>query len=119
MMKMATCSNTLQSPEGDPIVGSLIEIHLIWNRREQRVPTDNANNVMILGTYAAYTDSNGEWSVDLTPNDDITPDDSVYRVIERVPPGKQAFTYYISVPSGATPDYWVGDLLVDAPSYVQ
>lgn len=114
---MTTVFNTIVMPDSEKISGVLVEVDLIWNRRVQRVPTDDNSQSMVLGRYVTYTDDQGYWEVDLVPNSDIAPSDSVYRVTERIPPGKRPFTYYIDVPSEDT-QQWIGDLLTSEPSYV-
>lgn len=117
---MTTVFNNIVTPDGEPIVGAKVEVALVWNKNVQRVAKDDANNVMLMGRYATITDSNGRWEVNLVANDDVSPAGSAYKVTERTPPGKTPNIYYIEVPTeGATPtSQWLGDLLVETPSYV-
>lgn len=116
---MTTVFNVIQSPDGEAISAN-VEVKLVWDKQTQRVATDDVNSVMLMGRYATVADITGRWEVDLVPNDEISPAGSVYKITERVPPGKTPIIYYIEVPvEAATPvDQWLGDLLVDAPSYV-
>ncbi len=115
---MTTVFNNLVTPDGEPLENARVEVRLVWNKHDQRVATDQTANVIIYGVWAVRTDENGRWEVELTPNEDITPD-SVYKIIERVPPGETKYAYFIEVPGElATPvDNWVGDILVDEPTY--
>ena len=117
---MTTVYNVIQSPDGEALVASPVEIKLVWDKSIQLVATDNANSVMLLGRYVTRTSVSGRWEVGLVPNDEISPVGSVYQITERVPPGKQAVTYFFEVPvESATPvDVWLGTILVDRPSYV-
>lgn len=116
---MTTVFNTIYSPDGEPIAGANVEVRLLWNKSVQAIAKDDANNRVILGRWATVTDADGEWSVDLLPTEDISPANTVYKIIERVRPGKETFIYYITVPAeDATPTpQWIGDLLTSTPSF--
>jgi hypothetical protein len=116
---MTIITNTIHAPDGEAIPSALVEVQLLWDKNDQRIAKDDDAQVVLMGVYATYTNQDGEWSVSLTPNASVTPADTVYRVIERVPPGKTTYVYYIEVPvDTATPaPVWIGDILVDKPSY--
>ena len=75
-------------------------------------------DLLIHGSYRTVADNDGFWEItNVYPNEVITPADSVYKITETfADDSSQAF--YISIPDGATPNYWVGDLLVAEPDYV-
>lgn len=116
---MTTVFNTIHSPDGEPISNANVEVRLLWNKSVQAIAKDDTANRVILGRWATVTDADGEWTVDLLANADISPANTVYKIIERVRPGKETFVYYITVPAdGATPvAQWIGDLLTDTPSF--
>jgi hypothetical protein len=114
---MATVSNTIVDPSGVDIESAKIKITLVWDKDLSAVIKDDAAQVLIAGAYSANTDSDGEWTVELEPNENLTPLGSLYRVSETVSPGDRKTVYYIDVPDGATPVYWVGDILASSPSY--
>lgn len=83
----ATGSPTLTNPL--PLVGAQIQVQLNYNLVNSISPTTNLQTLTVLTT----TDNNGQWSVNLVPNTNINPANTVYTVTT---PTKR---YDISVPS--------------------
>lgn len=113
---MATVYNTIERPDGTTASNAKVEVHLIWDADTSPIARIADEEKVVSGVYSTRTNASGYWSVDLTANDDITPD-SVYKVIERTGLGEDAAEYYITVPDNATPTFWVGDILTTEPSY--
>ena len=113
---MATVFNTIETPNGDAAADAKIEVHLVWDADTSPIARLTGEQKVVSGVYSTRTNASGYWSVDLNPNDDITPT-SVYKVVERTGFGEDATTYWILVPDNATPTFWVGDILTTEPSY--
>ena len=114
---MATVFNNIDKVAGDPQISALVTIELVWDKRVSPVAKIEDEDTMVQGYYGTGTDDDGRWSVSLTANDEITPADSVYKILERISQGDVTTEYYISVPQGATAVYWSGDLIVEAPEW--
>lgn len=114
---MALVFNTVRAPDGTPI-RTKVEIRLVAGPD----PTDPGflvdDHVTILGRWASGADDNGYWSVELEPNVSISPSNTYYQVIERYPPGNATTRYFIRVPDGATPSYWIGNILIVDPAAI-
>ena len=113
---MATIFNNIERVAG-AAESALVTITLMWDTTVSPVAKVEDEDAMIQGSYGTSTDLDGNWSVALTANDDITPVDSVYKITERITQGNATTTYYVSVPNNATPTFWVGDILVDEPAW--
>lgn len=113
---MATIYNTIEKTAGVPRGDISVSIELVWDTSES--PVAYSDSIMIKGPFISRTDASGTWEVDeIVDNDSITPIDSLYQITESI--DSEEVVYYISVPSGATPTFWVGDLLVtDLPTWV-
>lgn len=107
---MATVTNTIKLPGGITPTSAAVEIELVASTTAKAAGWVTATDVTILATYRP-TVTDGAWSADLTPNADITPSGTVYRINEYAN-GKR-YTHHISVGSGGGT---VHDLLVDAPA---
>lgn len=110
---MALIYNVITKVAGDPQIQTLVEISLSWDHDVSPIAYESSNEVSVRGPWRALTDSAGFWSVELTPNSDITPT-SVYKVTEIVPDGEVA-TYFIDLQSDD--DAWVATILVDTPAW--
>ena len=107
---MATVTNTIKLPGGITPTSAAVEIELVASTTTKAAGWVTATDVTILAAYRP-TVTAGAWTADLTPNADITPSGTVYRINEYAN-GKR-YTHYIEVgPGGGT----VHDLLVDAPA---
>jgi hypothetical protein len=102
---------TIEDPSGNPLRRAYVEA---------RVAVDDATHVYrpadevsLVSRSNGYTDSNGRWELDLAPNEDLTPANTVYEVIEAPQTGRFRVSY-ILVPDEAGP-LWLEDLLVDPP----
>jgi len=115
---MATIFNNVDRVAGDPLSSVLVTIVLLWDTTLSPIAKIEAEDTIVRGTYGTTTDLDGHWEVDLVPNDEITPADSVYKITERLSTSNESVTYYVSVPNSATPTSWIGDILVEAPSWI-
>lgn len=115
---MATVYNNIDKVAGNPYVSVVVSIELLWDTSDSLVAKIEADETMVRGTYGTETDADGHWEVDgIVPNDEITPANSVYKVTER-DASNNSISYYISVPSAATPTSWIGDIIVDTPDWI-
>ncbi len=108
--------NNVRTPDGQPI-NTKVTIRLIAGPSFEPGYLVESQ-VEILGVWSSQSDDTGRWAVELEPNADITPEGTYYEVIERYPPGNRTTKYFIRVPDGATPNYWVGDILIHDPQAV-
>jgi hypothetical protein len=109
---MATVTNTIKLPDGTAPDHAAVEIELVASASGHAAGWITATDVTVLST-ARPTVAAGAWSAALTPNADIDPAGTVYRVTEHV--GRNRYENYIEVDSdGGT----VHDLLVDPPASV-
>jgi len=107
---MATVTNTIVLPGGGVPTHCAVEIELIASESGAAAGWVTATDATILAKYRPAVTS-GAWSADLTPNDDIDPAGTVYRVTEYV--DKTRVINYIEVGSGGGA---VHDLLTSGPS---
>lgn len=109
---MATVTNTVKLPDGSTPDRVDVVIELVASTTGKAAGWITASDVTIEATVRP-TVTNGAWTASLTPNADITPSGSVYKVTEYV--DKTRYTHYITVGSGGGSLF---DLLVDAPASV-
>jgi hypothetical protein len=114
---MATVYNNIDNVAGDPLASVVVSITLLWDTSVSSIATQDAEERLIRSSYGTETDDDGYWEVNLIPNTEITPDDSVYKITEKLTSDSTTLTYYISVPDQATPTSWVGDILVEQPAW--
>lgn len=107
---MATVTNTIKLPDGTAPTYAAVEIELIAAASGHAAGWVNATDVTVLSV-ARPAVTAGAWSAALTPNADIDPADTVYRVNEYV--DRTRYVHYIDVGSGGGT---VHDLLVDPPA---
>lgn len=108
---MATIFNTLTDPSGNPLARAYVEARVaVEDTTHVYRP---AQEVSLASRSRAYTDANGRWELDLTANSEITPDNTVYEILE-VPQAGSFRISYIVVPTGSGV-HWLEDLLVDPP----
>lgn len=106
---MATVTNTIKLPDGTTPSYATVVIELVASTTNRAAGWITASDATILSV-ARPTVTAGAWTASLTPNADITPSGTVYKVTETA--DKVRYVHYISVgSSGGT----VHDLLVDAP----
>lgn len=115
---MATVFNNIDNVAGDPLASVVVSITLLWDTSVSSIATQASEEKVIRSSYGTETDDEGYWEVSLTPNTDISPEDSVYKITEKLSSDSTTLTYYISVPDGATPTSWVGDIVVEEPAWV-
>lgn len=112
---MPVVRNTLLAPGAVPVSGATVEIRLIASLTGEAEgflpPTDQA----ILDTKTLRTDATGLWSVTLTGNADIEPDNTFYEVKEFQPNRPQPVTNTFVVPTTGGP-YHLYDLLITPPA---
>lgn len=111
---MATVTNTIKLPDGTAPATASVEIELVASETASTGAAGwiTASDITILSV-ARPTVTAGAWTASLTPNDDIDPAGTVYRVNEYV--GRQRYVHHIDVGSGGGA---VHDLLVDPPASV-
>ena len=112
---MAEVFNVIQKADGLAQDDFNIVVELSWDKALSPVAYEAGNSVMISGAAMASTDPDGRWSVNLTPNSDITPTGSFYKVTETQSDGAISEVYYIEVPDTAS--VWVGEIIVSTPSW--
>lgn len=111
---MTIMYNTLKRPDQTMIADAKVEITLVAGAGHAPGFVSGSDET-ILSVYSTLTDANGRWEVDLVPNSDITPDNTYYRVVERVDPNNRSTTYYIVVPDAVVQAQWVGDHRINEP----
>lgn len=114
---MATIFNNVDKVAGNP-QSVYVEIALVWDTDESPIARDISNDSMIQGPVTVDADETGNWTINVVPNDSILPAANAYRIKETIKSTKVSTTYYISVPDAATPEFWVGDLIISTPSWV-
>lgn len=108
---MATVTNAITLPGGGTPTHCAVEIELIASATgAPAAGWVTATDVTILARYRP-TVADGEWTADLTPNDDIDPSGTVYKVTEYA--DKTRVVNYIEVGAGGGT---VHDLLTSGPS---
>lgn len=107
---MATVTNTIKLPDGSSPTHAAAVIELVASTTTRAAGWVTATDVTILSKVRP-TVTNGAWTASLTPNADITPSGTVYRITETA--DRQQYVHYISVGSGGGS---VFDLLVDPPA---
>ena len=107
---MATVTNTIKLPDGTAPTYAAVTIELVASTSGHAAGWVNATDVTVLAS-ANPTVTAGAWTASLTPNADIDPAGTVYRITEHA--GRYRYVHYISVGSGGGT---VHDLLVDAPT---
>jgi len=107
---VATVTNTIKLPDGTVPGRVDVVIELVASETGKAAGWVTASDVT-LGAVVRPTVTGGVWTASLTPNADITPSGSVYKVTEYV--DKTRYTHYIEVGSGGGS---VHDLLVDPPA---
>jgi hypothetical protein len=107
---MASIHNTVVNAGEVPLRELEVTVSLSFDP-DGVLPTVPSVDKMIHRQYVAETDGDGYWELDVYSNDDIDPSGTLYKIEEA------NSTYYVDVPSGATPVYWVGDILAAKPSW--
>lgn len=106
---MATVTNTIVLPDGSAPSHAAVEIELVASTTSRAAGWISATDETIL-SLVRPTVTAGEWTADLTPNANIDPAGTVYKVTEYA--DRHRYVHHISVSSaGGT----VHDLLVDPP----
>ena len=111
---MTVVSSAVVKPDSTPLAGVKIEAALSWDIDISPVPRSEDDDFTFMGIKTAHSDNDGEWSMDLYPNENIEPPDSVYKITESK--NDLSNIYYVSVPDN-TGANWIGDLIVTAPSW--
>lgn len=107
---MATVTNTIKLPDGTTPSYAAVVIELVASTTNRAAGWITASDTTILSA-ARPTVTAGAWSADLTPNANITPSGTAYKVTETA--DKVRYIHYIEVDSDGGS---VFDLLVDAPA---
>lgn len=107
---MATVTNAITLPDGSIPTHCAVEIELVASTSGAAAGWVNASDVTIMSKVRP-TVTDGEWSADLTPNADIDPAGTAYRVTEYA--DKTRVVNYVEVGSGGGT---VHDLLTTAPT---
>lgn len=120
---MATIQNICRAVNGSALAGVVVTVALSWDTDVEPMVRDEAGDIIFVAPSKTHSDGSGDWSMEVTPNDVLTPNDSVYKVTETYTDTSgtddvvYSFTYYIVVPSGATPVYWSLSLIVPTPAW--
>jgi hypothetical protein len=109
---MATVTNTVKLPDGSTPNRVDVVIELVASTSGRAAGWVTATDVTVLST-ARPTVTAGAWTASLTPNADITPSGTVYKVTEVA--DRHSYVHYIEVGSGGGS---LHDLLVDPPATV-
>jgi len=112
---MATVFNTLNKPNGQPLRNVAVKVSLSWDTDSDVFVTDDSNEIVVDSTAKTKTDVDGYWEMILIPNDSLAPT-SVYKIVETID-ATNINIYYINVTNAATPNAWVGDLIVAKPAW--
>lgn len=106
---MATVTNTITLPDGSAPVHAAVVVELVASTTSKAAGWVTAEGTTILSKVRP-TVTGGAWSADLTPNADITPSGTVYKITETA--DRYSYVNYITVDSdGGT----VFSLLSDPP----
>jgi hypothetical protein len=109
---MATVTNTIKLPDGSAPSHAAAVVELVASTSGRAAGWIIASDRTILST-ARPTVTAGAWTADLTPNVDITPSGTVYKITETV--DRLQYVHYIEVGSGGGS---VFDLLTDPPGSI-
>ncbi|MDG4826030.1 hypothetical protein O7635_29625 [Asanoa sp. WMMD1127] len=107
---MATVTNIVRGPDGNPVRGAEVSVALVSGRD---LPGFVAGGT-IGGVRRFTTGADGAWSVELVPNEDILPTNTHYRITEDRGPSART-VYTVAVPSGSPGPFDVRSILVTAP----
>lgn len=107
--------NTIKRSDGVPQSGVPVTINISWDTSESPIAVDTVNEVTIDGPDSEISDNDGYWGTIIVPNSTIAPANSVYRITEQV--AGIVRTSFVSVPDTDGTDFWIGDIMVDAPSW--
>jgi hypothetical protein len=110
---MPIVRSQIVDPHGDPIKGALATIRLVSSINGQTPGLNNVSRAVVISATKPPLQSNGSWSIDLTPNASITPANTWYEAVQQAP-GTQAQYLTFQVPDGAGP-YDLFDILIDPP----
>jgi hypothetical protein len=113
-----TIYNTIRKAAGGTAQDDFnVRVDLSWDTTLSPVAINEDDGVMFKGVY--QTDADGRWEVAVVENDVITPAGSVYKITETERSTAALVNeYYVSAYVILTPvDMWVGELLVDKPSW--
>lgn len=110
---MATIFDTLKNVE-DPIVGAKVTVSLVVDVNGTGEGFVTADQFGIGFHYTTYTDDEGRWEVIGTPNEEISPANTVYKVVVKYPGSSRKDTNYFTIPA-EDGDYWLYDVLTEAP----
>lgn len=107
---MATVTNTIKLPDGSTPTHAAVVIELVASTTTKAAGWVTATDVTILSKVRP-TVTAGAWTASLTPNADITPSGTVYKITETA--DRTQYVHYIEVDSDGGS---VFDLLVDPPA---
>jgi hypothetical protein len=96
---LTTIQNTEALPDGTPIGGVLVEVHIFGP-----TPAATATGTSSVVGTASPSDAGGLWSLNLTPNSTIKPDGTCYVFTRTYPPtprgdGQRSIEYGIVPPN--------------------
>ena len=106
---MATIHNTVVNAGGVPLRN--IEVVVSLSADSGVVATVPDQDRLIRTSHTVTTDHLGYWEATVFANDEIDPVGTFYKVVEADQ------TYFVDVVSGATPEFWVGDILAATPAW--
>lgn len=112
---MTVITETLDLPDGTAPSGYVVTIALAGENGEEIEGFVSGENTTLVGRVREHL-TDGAWSVDLIPNDDITPAGTVYKRTIEGPSGRGGARWvdYFDVPDAGGP-YVLEDRLTDPP----
>lgn len=111
-MAQVTVQSTVKTLDNTGYANVPVSIELVGTGGARVDGYVTATKDEIAGVKNLITDSSGTWSTTLYGNADITPANTVYRVVEQVP--DDPTTYYVTVPNSGGP-HKTGNILTDPP----
>lgn len=115
---MTVVRNTLVDESDNPLPNIYTEVRLIAYRNRDQESTEPTfrGNTQVLSRVITHTNNSGIWSLDLIPNSDVIPANSIYLVIERINGMVDQSVAFIVPDDGATPVvHDLVDLLTSIP----
>lgn len=82
-MSTTLVTHQLLDEGGDPLVNAYVEMYLLAPSASDNAYVTGTNR-QIIGRTVFRTDSNGQWSLSMVPNSEITPEGTVYEVVHKL-----------------------------------
>lgn len=101
MRLLTNTGDPIKTPNGDLVVGTEIKFTLVNLAKKDGLLWTASEGELLVGSTVVTTDANGEFEVNLIPNDEVTPSSAYLCEID----GVGNFT--ATLEGGATPKRWV------------